>query len=108
MKGYIIKTKNTPTGGVGGENLNKEKEQALKTLRISRGQIEAAIRMLEEDRYCVDVSNQIMAAQSLLKKANLLILEQHMHHCVADAFKHDSGDEKIDEVMEILSKIIGK
>ena len=64
--------------------------------------------MLEEGRYCVDVSNQIIAAQSLLKKANMLILKQHMNHCVMDAFKNNNGDEKIDEIIDLLSKIIGK
>jgi DNA-binding FrmR family transcriptional regulator len=88
--------------------MNCEKEQAAKTLKIAKGQIEATIKMLEEGRYCVDVSNQIIAAQSLLKKANMLILKQHMNHCVMDAFKNNNGDEKIDEIIDLLSKIIGK
>ena len=66
--------------------MNDAKKQAMSTLRIARGQIEGTIRMIEEDRYCVDISNQIIAAQSLLKKANVLILKQHMEHCVAEAF----------------------
>lgn len=88
--------------------MNSEQKEALKTLKISKGQIEATIRMLEEDRYCVDISNQIMAAQSLLKKANLMILKQHMNHCVLEAYKNDSGEEKINEVIDILSKLMGK
>ena len=88
--------------------MNDEQKEALKTLKISKGQIEATIKMIEDGRYCVDVSNQIIAAQSLLKKANLLILKQHMNHCVAEAFEHDKGSEKIDEIIALLSKIIGK
>ncbi|WP_461614652.1 metal-sensing transcriptional repressor [Clostridium sp. Marseille-QA1073] len=88
--------------------MNKEKEEAVKALKISRGQIEATIKMIEEERYCVDVSNQIIAAQSLLKKANLMILRQHMDHCVMEAFQHDNAGEKIDEIIELLSKVIGK
>jgi DNA-binding FrmR family transcriptional regulator len=88
--------------------INKEKQDAVKALKISKGQIEAVIKMIEDERYCVDISNQIIAAQSLLKKANLLILKQHMNHCVADAFKNDNGSEKIDEIIELLSKIAGK
>lgn len=94
--------------GGGGNKVNAEQKQALQTLKISKGQIEATIRMLEEERYCIDVSNQIMAAQSLLKKANLLILQQHMNHCVLEAFKEDNGEEKIKEVIDILSKLLGK
>lgn len=88
--------------------MNNEQKEAMKTLKISKGQIEATIRMIEDERYCVDVSNQIIAAQSLLKKANLLILKQHMNHCVIEAFEHDKGSEKIDEIIDLLSKIIGK
>ena len=64
--------------------------------------------MLEDNRYCVDVSNQILASQSLLKKADLLIIKQHMNHCVRQAFENDQGDEKIDEVIELLAKVVGK
>lgn len=88
--------------------MNNEKKEALKSLKIARGQVEASIKMIEDDRYCVDVSNQIIAAQSLLKKANLAILKQHMYHCVMEAFKNDNGDEKIDEIIELLGKITSK
>lgn len=85
--------------------MNNEKKQALQALKTSKGQIEATIKMIEDGRYCVDVSNQIIAAQSLLKKANMLILRQHMEHCVTEAFEHGTGREKIDEIIEILSKV---
>ncbi|MBU3109578.1 metal-sensing transcriptional repressor [Clostridium gasigenes] len=88
--------------------MNNEKKEAVKTLKIAKGQIEATIKMMEDERYCVDVSNQIIAAQSLLKKANLLILKQHMNHCVREAFDQDKGSDKIDEIINVLSKIIGK
>ena len=88
--------------------MNKEQKNAILALKTARGQIDAAINMVEEGRYCVDVSNQIIAASGLLKKANLLILRQHMNHCVKEAFEHDRGDEKIDEIIDILSKITGK
>ncbi|MDI9508652.1 MAG: metal-sensing transcriptional repressor [Clostridiales bacterium] len=88
--------------------MNSEQKKAILSLKTARGQIEATINMIEEGRYCVDVSNQIIAAQALLKKANLLVLRQHMNHCVKEAFEHDKGSEKIDEIIEILSKITGK
>jgi DNA-binding FrmR family transcriptional regulator len=88
--------------------MNKEQKNALLALKTARGQIEATINMVEDGRYCVDISNQIIAAQGLLKKANLLILRQHMNHCVKEAFEHDMGDEKINEIIDILSKITGK
>jgi DNA-binding FrmR family transcriptional regulator len=88
--------------------MNLEKVKALQALKTSKGQIEGIIKMMEDGRYCVDISNQIIAAQALLKKANLLILKQHMHHCVVEAVKQDDGDKKIDEIIEILSKIMDK
>jgi CsoR family transcriptional regulator, copper-sensing transcriptional repressor len=88
--------------------MNEEKSKALMALKTSKGQIEGIIKMMEEERYCVDISNQIIAAQALLKKANILILKQHIHHCVKDAVIHDKGNEKIDEIIDILEKIIQK
>lgn len=88
--------------------MNKEKLQAIQTLKTSKGQIEGIIKMLEEERYCIDVSNQIIAAQSLLKKANMLILKQHLNHCVKDAFINNTGEEKVDEIIELLTKLVDK
>ncbi len=81
--------------------------QAIQLLRTSKGQIEGIIKMMDDGRYCIDVSNQIIAAQSLLKKANMHILKQHLNHCVKDAFVNNTGEEKVDEIMELLSKLIG-
>lgn len=86
--------------------MNEEQKKALQSLKTCRGQIEGIIKMIEDGRYCVDISNQIIAGQALLKKANLLILKQHIDHCVKDAVKLDNGDEKIDEIIDILSKIM--
>ncbi|MFK4784946.1 metal-sensing transcriptional repressor [Fusobacterium sp. MFO224] len=88
--------------------MNEERKQALQILKIAKGQIEAAIKMIEDDRYCIDVSNQILASQSLLKKSDLLILKQHMKHCIKESFKNNNEDEKIDEVIKLLTKMIGK
>lgn len=88
--------------------MNKEKEDAIKLLKTSKGQIEGIIKMIEDGRYCIDISNQIIAAQSILKKANSLILKQHMNHCVKEAFLHDNGEEKVDEIIKVLEKAMSK
>ena len=82
-------------------------ENALKYLKNAQGQVNASIKMLEDDRYCVDVSYQVLASIALLKKANDELLKQHMEHCVADAFKEGNGKEKIDEVVNLVNKMIG-
>jgi CsoR family transcriptional regulator, copper-sensing transcriptional repressor len=84
-----------------------EGRHTLDLLKTARGQVEGIIRMLEEDRYCIDVSKQILAALALLKKANLVILKQHMNTCVKDAFRTNKGSEKIDEIALILEKYVG-
>jgi DNA-binding FrmR family transcriptional regulator len=68
--------------------------------------VDGIIRMVEEDRYCIDVSKQVLAAIALLKKANLVILKQHMNTCVKDAIHSDKGAEKIDEITLILEKYL--
>lgn len=82
--------------------MNEEKKKALNLLKTSRGQIDGIIRMIEDDRYCVDISKQILSSMGLLKKANTKIIEQHIRHCVKDAIKEGKGDEKIDEIVGIL------
>ena len=66
--------------------MNKEKEEALRALRTSKGQIEGIIKMIEEGRYCIDISNQIAATSALLRKGNKLIIKQHLNGCVKAAF----------------------
>ena len=88
--------------------MNQEQKKALQALKTSKGQIDGIIKMLEDGRYCIDVSNQIMAAGSLLKKANMLILKQHLNHCVKDAVASNMGDEKVDEIIDLLTKLIDK
>ena len=82
-------------------------DKAMKFLKNAQGQVNASIKMLEEDRYCVDVSYQVLASIALLKKANDELLKQHMEHCVADAFKEGNGQEKINEVVNLVNKMIG-
>lgn len=87
--------------------MNQEQKQAMTALKTARGQIDGIIRMIEEERYCIDVSNQIMAAQAGLKRANRLILTQHMQHCVRLACEnHTDPDQKIQEVIEVLNKLL--
>lgn len=88
--------------------MNEQLKKAVFSLKTARGQIDSNIEMIENGRYCVDISNQIMAVISLLKNANLLILEQHLNHCVKEAFANNTSDEKIKEILNIISRISGK
>lgn len=88
--------------------MSDERKKALKYLKTAKGQIEGIIKMIEEDRYCIDVSNQVLASQALLKKANLSILQGHLSHCVKEACNNNNSDEKIQEINDILEKILSK
>jgi len=88
--------------------MQEERKKALQSLKTAKGQVEGIIKMIEDERYCVDISNQIMAAQSLLKKANLIILKNHLHHCVKDACNTEDAEVKIEEIINILEKVMSK
>ncbi|SFD42356.1 metal-sensing transcriptional repressor [Clostridium uliginosum] len=88
--------------------MSEERKKALQALKTAKGQIEGIIKMIEDDRYCIDVANQILAAQSLLKKADLMILQGHLRHCVKEACLNKNPDEKIEEVNKVLEKILSK
>ncbi|AUD63115.1 transcriptional regulator [Tenericutes bacterium MO-XQ] len=86
--------------------MKHDRTEALNALKTAKGQIDAVIRMAEDGRYCVDVANQIVATTSLLKKANLLILQDHINTCVKESFQDGSSDEKIAEVIQLIRKYI--
>ena len=79
--------------------------QVTRLLKTARGQIDGIMKMVEEDRYCLDVSSQIMAAQSSLKKANRMVLKAHMDCCVREAVVSGSPDEKLEELSALLDKL---
>lgn len=73
-------------------------------LKTARGQLDGILAMVEEDRYCVEISNQVMATQSILAKVNREVLKAHMRCCVTDAVRE--GDEsKIDELLALMDKL---
>lgn len=88
--------------------MNDAKKNAANTLKTARGQIDGIIKMIEDERYCVDVSTQILSAIGLLKKANIDILNNHLRHCVSSAIlqSEDQGEEKIEEIINIIDKYI--
>jgi DNA-binding FrmR family transcriptional regulator len=88
--------------------MNAEKKQAIQALKTARGQIDGIIHMIEDGRYCIDISNQLFAAAAMVRRANLLILKQHMNHCLLEAAQQGQGEKKVEEIMDILSKVLDK
>lgn len=85
--------------------MKADKVKINKLLKTAAGQIEGILKMVEDDRYCIDISNQILAAQSILKKANKEIIKAHMEVCVKQSFEIGNEDEKIDEIISLIDKI---
>ena len=85
--------------------MRADKQKVGRLLKIARGQIDGILKMIEDDAYCMDISNQLMATQSILKKANRMVLRAHMDCCVREAI--DSGDpgEKLEELATLLDKL---
>ncbi|MDO4940780.1 MAG: metal-sensing transcriptional repressor [Erysipelotrichaceae bacterium] len=83
----------------------QDHKQVKKYLSIARGQLDGIIKMIDEDRYCIDISDQLMATRALLKKTNNLIIKNHIDNCVKDAIKQ-GNDDKLDEVIKVLEKQI--
>jgi len=79
-----------------------------KKLNIAMGQLSGVSKMVEDDKYCIDISVQILAVISALKGINNDILEAHFKSCVVNAVESNNADlinEKIDEVMKIITKL---
>ena len=85
--------------------MQADKATVTRLLKTARGQIDGILKMVEEDRYCIDISNQVMAAEAMLRKTNREIIKAHMKGCIKDALENGDDDKKIDEFLEILDKI---
>ncbi|MBN2222825.1 MAG: metal-sensing transcriptional repressor [Vallitaleaceae bacterium] len=86
--------------------MNEGRKKALTYLKTARGQLDFVISMFEEERYCIDIATQILAVDGLVKKANVEILKQHMNSCVKEAFESEDYEDKVDEMMKVISKLM--
>jgi len=82
------------------------KDQLLARLRRIEGQIRGVQGMVAEDRYCIDVLTQIAAAQAALDKVALGLLDAHAHHCVTAAEDAGKREEKTDELMAAVGRLM--
>lgn len=78
----------------------------MRSIKIARGQLDGVLRMIEEDRYCVDISNQLLATQAILKRVNREILHAHIRSCVREGLHSDEPNPKLEEALELLDKLV--
>lgn len=81
-----------------------KKPALLKRLNRIEGQVRGVAKMVEEDRYCVDVLTQISAIQSALDALGLQLLESHTKGCVRSAIQSGDGDAAIDELLTVVKR----
>jgi CsoR family transcriptional regulator, copper-sensing transcriptional repressor len=84
------------------------KDAVLTRLRRIEGQVRGLHRMVEEDTYCIDVLTQVSAATRALESVALLLLDDHLSHCVANAVASggDTADEKIKEASAAIARLV--
>lgn len=83
---------------------SSEKQAVINRLKRIEGQVRGVEKMVNEDRYCVDILVQISAIDAALKKVGYSLMERHTKHCVSSAIKSGEGEEAIDELMEVIKQ----
>lgn len=81
------------------------KDELLGRLKRIEGQVRGIARMIEEDRYCVDVLNQMAAVRAALRQVGLALLEGHARGCMTRAIQSGDGKVAVDEVMDVVARL---
>ena len=82
----------------------RNKEDLEKRLKRIEGQVRGIYRMIDEERYCIDILNQIIAARAALSKVGMALLKSHMRGCVISAIREERDEQAIEELMDVLAK----
>ena len=85
-----------------------DKDNYLRRLRRIEGQVRGLQRMIEDDKYCIDILTQVAAATKALESVALGLLEEHLSHCVTEAVAEggDSAAEKVREASEAIARLV--
>jgi DNA-binding FrmR family transcriptional regulator len=84
------------------------KDSHLKRLRRIEGQVRGLQRMVEDDKYCIDILTQVSAATKALQSFSLELLEEHLAHCVVEAAQRGGAeaDEKVREASDAIARLV--
>ena len=83
-----------------------QKQQLQTRLRRIEGQVRGVGRMIDEDKYCVDVVTQVAAIQAALDKVSLGLLDGHIRGCVREEIESGGGDAKVDELLQVMDRVL--
>jgi len=87
---------------------SEDKEAVIKRLRRIEGQVRGIERMVTEDRYCIEVLDQVAAVTRALQAVSLELLDDHLSHCVAEAIRSGGEDahDKISEASAAIARLV--
>jgi CsoR family transcriptional regulator, copper-sensing transcriptional repressor len=94
------------TGGGAVPGYTMQKQQLQTRLRRIEGQVRGVARMIEQDKYCVDVVTQVAAIQAALDKVSLGLLDGHIRGCVREEIQSGGGDAKVDELLQVMDRVL--
>jgi CsoR family transcriptional regulator, copper-sensing transcriptional repressor len=85
-----------------------DRDEHLRRLRRIEGQVRGLQKMVEEDRYCIDVLTQVASVTKALQGVAMRLLDEHLRHCVAEAVRSDGndGDAKLAEAMVAVERLL--
>ncbi|MDA3649460.1 metal-sensitive transcriptional regulator [Saccharopolyspora indica] len=86
----------------------QDKDNYLKRLARIEGQVRGLARMIEEDKYCIDILTQVSAVTKGLQAVSLRLLDEHLKHCVAEALAEggQNADEKVKEASDAIARLV--
>jgi CsoR family transcriptional regulator, copper-sensing transcriptional repressor len=87
---------------------HERRDELQSRLRRIEGQVRGLQRMIDEDRYCIDVLTQISSATRALQGVALSMLDEHVRHCVRDAIGQgpETADDKITEALDVIARLV--
>jgi DNA-binding FrmR family transcriptional regulator len=89
-----------------GYALNKDELEAR--LAKIEGQVRGIRRMVDQDKYCIDILTQLNAVSAALKAVGVGLLDTHVRHCVRDSIRQGEGDAQIEELVATVARFVGR
>ena len=85
---------------------SEDKESLQKRLNKIEGQVKGIIKMIDGDRYCIDIVQQLTAVSSAISEVSLAVLQSHIEGCVADAIREENSEHHVKELIDTIRKAI--
>ena len=85
--------------------MKADKTKVKRQIANAKGQLEGISKMIDEDAYCIEISNQLLATIALLKRVNNIVVSAHLQHCVRSAGSGEELEEKLKEIEMTLERM---